>query len=176
MTAQGREQLQSLGSVRFLLAPNHYHNKALTEYSHAFPDAAIVAPPDAHERLVRVTGLRFGDLTELRQSLPQSVKILTTVGLKTGEIWLRVKTQANVAWVVVDAFCTRVTTTKSSDATAPALLGTFPKMGVADKQVYGDWLGKQIAQDQPNIVIPCHGLVIRAATLPGRLEALIEKL
>jgi len=176
LTAQGREQLQSLGPVRFLLAPNHYHNKALTEYSHAFPDAAIVAPPDAHERLGRVTGLSFDGLTALRKSLPQSVKLLTTVGLKTAEIWLRIKTQANVTWVVVDAFCTRVTAGKSPDISAPALLGTFPKMGVADKQIYGEWVRKQIAQDQPSIVIPCHGLVIRAVALPSRLEALIATL
>lgn len=176
LTADVREQLQALGPVRFLLAPNHYHNKALNEYSQAFPDAAIVAPPAAHDRLVRVTGLRFDDLTELKRTLPQSTKILTTVGLKTGEIWLRIKTQADIAWIVVDAFCTRVAITKPSDASAPALLGTFPKMGVADKQIYGDWVRKQIALDQPSIVIPCHGLVMRAAALPLRLEALIEKL
>ena len=176
LTASVQEQLAALGSVRFLLAPNHYHNKALLEYSKAFPDAAVVAPLDAQPRLARVTGLAFDDLSALTSVLPPSVKLLFPPGLKTGECWLRIKAKDTMAWVVVDAFCTRTAPAGASKASAPELLGTFPKMGVADKSVYGEWVQKQVAKDQPTIILPCHGLEIRAVSLPKKLNALIAKL
>ena len=176
LTASGREQLSSLGKVQFLLAPNHYHNKAMAEYAHAFPEASIVAPPDAQERLTRVTGLEFDDLTGLRRVLPQHVKLLVPQGLKTGECWLRVKTQTGIAWVVVDAFYARANNQKALEVAVPEMLGTFPKMGIADKQTYGAWVQAQIERDQPTIVVPCHGSLIRSALLPKRLAALVAKL
>ncbi len=175
LTAPARAQLDSLGKVQFLLAPNHYHNKAMAEYAQAFPEASIVAPQDAQERLTRVTGLQFDDLTSLKRALPQHVKFLVPPGLKTGECWLRVKTQTDVAWIVVDAFYARARKSGALETSIPEMLGTFPKMGIADKQTYGAWVQAQIGRDQPTIVMPCHGLLIRSVDLPGRLASLMAR-
>ncbi|MFK7965229.1 MAG: hypothetical protein AB8C46_14805 [Burkholderiaceae bacterium] len=176
LTATGREQLDSLGEVKFLLAPNHYHNKAMAEYAQAFPEASIVASPDAQERLTRVTGLQFDDLSGLKRVLPQHVKLLAPPGLKTGECWLRVKTKTDVAWIVVDAFYARAKNPRALEVAIPEMLGTFPNMGIANKQTYRAWVQAQITADQPTIVVPCHGLLMRSANLPKRLASLMAKL
>ena len=165
--------LGGLGAVRFLLAPNHYHNKATAEYAAAFPDAELAAPEAAIPRLEKVTGHTFHRLDRLSAALPATITVLQPEGLKTGEIWLRVEGKGSMTWIVVDAFCTTKGNAKVTVTEAPELLGTFPKFGVADAGVYRSWVEQQLATDKPDTVIPCHGAIIRSAELPEKLRRLM---
>lgn len=168
LNEEAMKSVSAIGEVRFLLAPNHYHNKGLQEYAEAFPDAVLCAPEAAISRLENITGLKFASLEELSRLLPKNADFVFPDGLKTGEAWLRIQTGEFVAWIVVDAFC-------GLDAGAsPGLLKTFPSFGVADKEVYKTWVLQQIEDDDPKVLLPCHGPVVRSGNLSSELRVLVE--
>lgn len=175
LSEEAAASLAKIGRVTFLVAPNHYHNKALREYAEAFPQAKLCASKDAQPRLNKVTSLKFDDLQQLEKALPKSVTIVETQGLKTGEIWLRIKLPKFRAWFVVDAFGGAKITGEACSTSTPSMLGTFPKMGVADAAKYKTWVLDQIATDKPDLIVPCHGAIFRSRDLTKRLAALVEQ-
>lgn len=168
--------LQEIGDVAYLLAPNHYHNAALAEYDAAFPNAAPCAPKGAVKRLGKITGLSFQYLSRLAKLLPDGTDFVEPPGLKTGEVWLRRRGDGPTLWMVVDAFKGPKAASRGSWSDTPELLKTFPKFGVGDREAYCRWLRIQIAHDQPQVLAPCHGGLVRAPDLPAKLEALIDAL
>jgi hypothetical protein len=174
LSEQALASLKGLGEVSFILAPNHYHNKGLIEYSKNFPKASIIAPDLAIPRLEKVTGIRFQTLIALNKVLPAHVSIIHTKGLKTGEIWLKIKGDVGNAWLVVDAFCAKEGVLKKAESDTPSLLGTFPKFGVENSQIYLQWASEQILKDDPILVLPCHGPIMKSPQLPKKLTELIH--
>ncbi|KLN60188.1 hypothetical protein WH96_13465 [Kiloniella spongiae] len=170
-----KESLKSLGKVTHLLAPNHYHNKGLEEYSKAFPEAKLCCTQNANPRLKKQTALSFSSLKELEPSLPDTICFVEPLGLKTGEVWIKKFQENQVSWIVTDAFC-GPKVTKKLYAEQPELLGTFPSYGIADRQVYFDWLTQQVRMASPNMIIPCHGSILSAEHLGTSTLKLIEAL
>ncbi len=164
--------LAAIGPVRFLLAPNHFHNQGLREFSDLYGDAQLVASEAAIPRLEKVTGLSFARLDKLRAQLPDGMSLLCTEGLKTGEVWLQVRSGANTAWIVVDAFC-------GADVYGTGegleVLKTFKTYGLQDKNRYLTWLQAQIDSTVPNILAPCHGSAVQSSQLAETLTALITE-
>ncbi len=175
LTDEVKNSLAELGDVSYLLAPNHYHNKGLSEYVDAFPQASLLAPDEAIPRLHKITGLEFQDLAYFEKSLPAHISVINTSGLKTGEIWLRVQQNNSNAWLVVDAFCTMKENAKKSVSDRPQILGTFPRMGVDDVHSYLPWVYKQIDHDKPTLILPCHGSAIESPQLPTKLKQLVRE-
>ncbi len=149
-------QLRSLGRVSYLLAPNHYHSRGLGECHRLFPDARLVCPPDARQRLSKLTGLAFENLDDLCQALPQNMQLLSPPGLKTGEVWLDIVSSDQRIWLVTDAFSASPLDSTAADA-LPCLLKTFPNYAVADMRVYATWVRQQILRQAPTMLISCHG-------------------
>lgn len=170
------ESLAEIGEVAFLLAPNHYHHKGLKQYVETFPDALLCAPDYAAPRLRKITGLGFSGLEALDPLLPATFDVVTPEGLKTGEVWLRTKDADQTAWLLVDAFCGPKMTKGALEADTPETLGTFPTYGTGDQTTYKSWVKKQISKDKPEILIPCHGAVVRAKDLAVKLEKLVDDL
>ena len=170
------ESLAGIGDVAFLLAPNHYHNQALAEYDAVFPDALPCAPQGAVRRLEKITGHSFEKTERLAALLPDDTDIVEPAGLKTGEIWIRKRGDGPTLWMVVDAFKGPKDAPALSWSETPELLKTFPKFGIRDRDAYRNWLLAQIARDQPQALVPCHGGLVRTPDLPIRLEALVEDL
>ncbi len=168
---QAHDSLLDAGPVRYLFAPNHYHNMGLVNYSEVFHDAKLVAPPGAIPRLQDVTGLTFGEPHELTSALPDNIHLLETEGLKTGESWIRVQSNGNIAWIVVDAFC-GPDVNGSEDG--PDLLKTFPKFGLGDRNIYLPWLEGRLQEDQPNTLIPCHGRAVQSSELCAQIRTLVK--
>lgn len=174
MAAAASESLAEIGPITYLLAPNHYHNKGLADFAQTFPGARLCAPVDARTRLEKVTGLNFEGLERLQKVLPVGFEFVETKGLKTGEVWLCVRAGQETAWCVVDAFCG--SNGKTLMASEPALLKTFPRYGVARASEYIRWVKDRICQDQPTVLVPCHGALVQSADLPKRLAALADEL
>lgn len=160
--------------VRYLFAPNHYHNKGIAEHVDAFRDAKLVSSEAARPRLEKVTGCRFGDLSGLRQALPDCVSLAEPEGLKTGEVWMIVRTASEIVWVVTDAFC-GLQETGEGRARA-GFLKTFPAYGLQDKQRFSRWVRQQLAEEVPTMIVPCHGEIVRGAGLGDDIRALLETL
>ncbi|MEM8796987.1 MAG: hypothetical protein AAGE61_15600 [Pseudomonadota bacterium] len=174
MAKKGAAFFDRLGDVTILFAPNHYHNKGLAPYAALFPDAKLVAPSNAEARLKKVTGLEFGGLDDLEKDLPDHIKLLKPDGLKTGEVWLQVKQDPEVVWIVTDAFSSE-RLPQGAYAEQPTLLGTFPKFGVQDAKTYREWVEREISECEPTIVLPCHGSPIRGADLGSALLKLLDE-
>ena len=165
-----RGSLSAIGPVRFILAPNHFHNQGLQEFSKAYADAQLIASQAASPRLKKVTGLSFAPLDELAALLPDAMTLLETQGLKTGEVWLQVRSGPGTAFVVVDAFCGADV---YGTGEGPELLKTFKTYGLADKDRYLTWLRAQIAEAGPDTLAPCHGSAVRCSDLADRLIELV---
>jgi hypothetical protein len=170
-----RASLDALGHVTHLFEPNHYHNLGAAEYAAAFPRAALCASLKAMPRLQKVTGLTFTDLADLAARLPPHLSFVEPEGLRTGEVWLRSKTASLTAWFVVDAIAGASMAGGTSRCDRPELLKTFPRFGVRDKKAYADWFARQLAADQPQLVVPCHGSIISAPDLPQKLKKLQDE-
>lgn len=169
-----RESLSILGDVSYLLAPNHYHNKGLAEYFRFFPNANLVCSTTALPRLSKITKLKFGGLASLENNLPDNTELLEPDGLKTGEIWLQIKSKGEVIWIVTDAF-TAQPTAVGEFTQEPLLLGTFPRYGVRDSELFRTWVETKISELAPTIVIPCHGGILKCDNLGKSLSNLLRK-
>ncbi len=172
LAEQTRASLSGLGPVQFLFAPNHYHNLGLKEYSKAYPDAKLIAPASAIPRLQQLTGLSFSAPDELALALPESMTLLETSGLKTGEHWVRVQANGSTAWIVADAFCGA---DMYGDAVGLELLKPFPKFGLGDKDKYLPWLEAQLKHDLPDTLIPCHGSAVQSPKLYEQMLNLVKE-
>ena len=167
-----KSSLTALGEVAYLLAPNHYHHKGLNEYAQAFPEATIVCSKLAHPRLIKQTGLTFDVLDRLESLLPNGCTIAQPDGLKTGEVWLVVKTEQERVWIVCDSF--KGPSGKVGDvAQTVEMLGTFPTYGIRDRDVYSAWIESRSAADDPTMVIPCHGSMVRCEHLATDVTSLL---
>jgi len=173
----GMQELVPSGSgVSHLLAPNHYHNKALVAYSEHFPVAQICSTEAANPRLEKITGLTIESLKGLSKRLPTGMTFIEPQGLKTGEVWIRFAVGKNVGWFVIDAFCGSKVTTSNLECNSPELLKTFPSYGVANQDLYKAWVFEQIEHDRPTLIIPCHGSIIRDSKLAIKLEKLVARI
>ncbi|MEP5760004.1 MAG: hypothetical protein ABJ327_12000 [Litoreibacter sp.] len=153
------ESLSNLGEVSHLLAPNHYHHKGIKEFKSVFSKATLCCTSRAMPRLEKQTDLRFQDLDNAALHLPDHITLIEPQGLKTGEVWLQVVSNSQTLWIVTDAFCgAKGPIGKVVDQ--PALLGTFPRYGIADLGAYLDWLSCQIEKNKPTMIAPCHGSLI----------------
>jgi hypothetical protein len=167
------------GKVTHILAPNHYHNKGLVSFSAVYPRASICASKAASPRIKKLTGLTVKPLTSLTRKLPTGFDLMEPVGLKTGEVWVRFPVGRGVGWMVADSFSAKkmsATSNASTTSATPTLLGTFPSYAIADSATYVDWVAQMIERDKPQIVIPCHGQIIKGAGLPAKLSKLLGKL
>lgn len=163
--AETLDSLAKLGSVEVLLAPNHYHNKALVEYQAAFSQAQLLATAEGAPRLTNVTGLAFDLLEDVGLALPDGAAFVMPKGLKTGEVWIATQT----GLIVVDAFAG-----PAKPGGDPALLKTFPRYGVGYPHHYKTWAKAFVAQKAPTRLVPCHGQMVTDKALPEKLIALIE--
>jgi len=171
---QAIASLAALGSVEYLVAPNHYHNTALAEYRQEFPNACVCAPPDAIPRLEKVTGFRFSTLDGLNADLPNTMHQVYPQGLKTGELWITVAGSRHHGWLVVDGF-SGPKGGPNQMASEPEFLKTFPKYGISDADLYRRWVQQRIETDPPTMIVPCHGRMICSSDLATRLHDLIER-
>ncbi|MEM6462769.1 MAG: hypothetical protein AAF724_12725 [Pseudomonadota bacterium] len=174
MSGAAREQLMSRGGVKVLFAPNHYHNKGLQEHADAFPDASLVCSKVAETRLRKVTGLNFSPLDTLHVQLADGYEVLEPEGLKTGEVWVRIK-GSEAAWIVTDAFSAKLLAPGVYAETATQL-GTFPKYGVEDPQRFKRWTLGLLESSAPTRLLPCHGSPVAAPDLGNQLAGLLDKL
>ncbi len=169
---EAEANLDALGGVAYLLAPNHYHHKGLNEYALAFPEAKNVCFDGAQARLEEQTGLTFEGLERLETLLPDGCDFAEPDGLKTGEVWLVVKTEQERLWIVCDSFKGPKGKVGHVGQTVD-MLGTFQTYGIKDKKVYTAWLQGRSAADEPTMVIPCHGSIVRSEYLAEDVTSLL---
>ncbi len=167
--------LAEIGEVEYLLAPNGYHNGGLVEYAESFPDAELVASPQVHTRLRERTGLSFGGLEALQMALPAGMRLESPCGLKNGEVWLIAATESAHVWHVVDAFASQKNS-EGAIANTVRANKVFPKFGIKDRNAYVQSVFALLETTPPDLLLPCHGAIVRAPDLPQQLHKLLAAL
>ncbi|MCP4247127.1 MAG: hypothetical protein GY778_08765, partial [bacterium] len=147
---EAHQSLAKLGRPELLLAPNGFHHLGLAETLERYGQPCrAVAPEVAATRGTAKSGCDLAPISVLVDRLPGHVALLTPPGLKTGEVWLRVRAENTVGWVVGDAFFSLDKTPSGFmgwflrlTGTSPGLrIGrTFTTLAVGKKAVYRDWL------------------------------------
>lgn len=169
---EAKASLAALGEVAYVHAPNHYHHKGLKEYADAFPKAKIVCSDNARPRLEKQTGLTFEALEQLETLLPDGCNFAEPAGLKTGEVWLVAMAKQERLWIVCDSFAGTKGKVGHVGRTVE-MLGTFPTYGIKDKVAYAAWLRDRSAADEPTMIIPCHGSLVRSEHLATDVVSLL---
>lgn len=170
-----RDSLKALGEVTHLLASNHYHHKGLGEYSEVYPAAKLCCTALAKPRLEKQTRLSFVILDETVVPFPNNAKLVEPRGLKTGEIWIQMKAGNQVLWIVTDAFC-GAKSAAGKVVDKPELLGTFPRFGILDRNIYFEWLSNEVTKISPTLIVPCHGSIISGAATGVEALKLVQHL
>lgn len=175
-------ELAALGTPAWLLAPNHFHNAGIAAWKARFPEARVVAHPDAIPRLKRqVPGVEFDDVAELAAELPAEVRLLHPPGAKQGETWVSLVVGGERAWFVTDGL---VNERKLSGAMGGMmwLLGfrarlmvnpMFKRLFLRDKAEFLRWTLAELDRDQPTRFVPAHGGVLEGPDTVAKLNAAI---
>lgn len=163
-----------LGEVSVLLAPNHFHNRGIADHVQRFSSASLISSSEASPRLKKQTGFSFEGMEILSKRLPPHIRILAPKGLKTGEVWLEIKDKQSPTLIVCDAF-TSIPSKAGEFSEHPCLLGTFPKYGVQDSDIYKRWAKKHISQHAPTHLISCHGKPVFNNKLNSLLHQLLDE-
>ncbi|MEO1110149.1 MAG: hypothetical protein AAFX90_19725 [Pseudomonadota bacterium] len=175
LTPGAIERMTALGGVSAIIAPNHFHHLALTEYLEAFPGLPLYAPIGAHRRLEKQTSFSFEDVQDLMPALPDGVRLHQPQGLKAQEVWVEVLTGAEAGLIVCDAFGAPA----KEDGLPPSEAsprGSFKTMCLKDAEVYCDWAKPLFARIELTHLLPCHGARVTGKGLSAHLSKSLEAL
>lgn len=175
LSKEAKDSLIELGEVKYLLAPNTYHNAGLVEYSKAYPKASLVASESAHARLTNRTGLTFKELSSLANALPEGLTLEEPKGLKNGEVWLIESAQIGHIWHVVDAFSGQKHT-EGPICDIVKMVKVFPNFGIKDRTVFANEVMRLVETSPPKLLLPCHGALIKTPELANQIRSLILEL
>lgn len=180
MTEERWSQLASLGTPRFLLAPNAYHNVGIAAWKKRFPEARVVAHPRSIKRLRKqVPGVEFEDLSVLEAALPAGVRLLSPPQARQGETWVSVKTKDGVGWFVTDSIMNEEKIPGGGVGFVMKLVGFraglmtnpfFKRVFLRDKPAYKQWVCSELDRDRPNLFVPAHGRVLRGSDVTEQLR------
>lgn len=175
-------ELRKLGTVRALIAPNHFHNLGLKPWLKEFPSAQLYAAQAAIPRLTKVLGLNFSEISKLHEFMPQGLQLVVPEGLKTGEIWGLIGAGSpQPVLVVSDSFFNM--NPKSGlfglmlklGGSVPGLKQTrvFRLLAIKQRQLYRDSARAYLEALRPKVLVPSHGAILTDSNLTERLKALL---
>lgn len=179
--------LEPFGKVTALVAPNGFHHLGLPEWAKAFPDAKLYAPDKALARVRKkqpdLSPLR--PLAELGRESTSGVELLDLPFFSIGEAWLKAPSRDGQVWYVSDS-CFNLASlppalvvrllfkwTKSAPGFRINRLGNL--IFLKDRAGYKSWFAEQLRDEEPAIVVPAHGDVVKAPDLRTTLNSMIEE-
>lgn len=177
-------QLAKYGKPALLLAPNHFHNSGLAVWAARFPQAKVVAAAGALPRLrKKLPALNIGDVAEVAEQLPSTIRLMQPPTAKQGELWLSIATSGGQAWFVTDGLINERRLPPGPLGVLIWLVGfraglmtnpLFKRLFLADKQRYKAWVLEQLEADPPQLFLPSHGQPLRGPDVASRLRQATE--
>jgi len=178
VTPELRRKLRAHGQVTLLVAANHFHHLGVAVWLREFPDALVLASTLAIPRL-RTHGVEASGYEGIE--LPWGAHFLEPAGMANGELWLSLATRAGRCWLIGDAFFNVARTPRNPAGAMLWLTGTTPGLrigatlrwvGLRDPRVYREWLNEALTAEQPEVLVPAHGDLLRDPHLASRLAKL----
>jgi len=168
MREPGWAEVDALGEVRWLVAPNHFHTGGLAAWVGRYPSAQVVAEPAAHARLRRVVrGLRVDGMQAVRDALPGWMALVTVPYATQGELMVVLEGAPRV-WFVVDVIVYE-RALRGLRGALFRLLGfrtalqrnpIFWRLFAGDRAKAAAWWRAQIEAAPPDAFYPSHGQAI----------------
>lgn len=181
MTEADWEEVARMGTPRFLLAPNSFHNGGLAAWKARYPEAKVVAHERAQARLRKqVPGVEIEGLALLEAALPEGMRLVSPPMAKQGETWVSVRTKEGSAWFVTDALVNESRLPPGVVGIAARVIGfrtelmtnpIFKRIFLKDKAAYKAWVNLELDRDRPSLFVPSHGDVLRGVDVVDRLRA-----
>ena len=178
------QQIAAYGPVRFLLAPNHFHNAGLAAGKARLHDTVVVAHPRAIPRLSRkVSGVHFEGLDVLERALPDGAHLLCPPMAKQGEVRLSLLTQAGRTWFVTDGIANERRLPGGPFGLFMKLQGWhtgvivnpfFKRLFVTDKKAFVAWTREQLTREKPGFFVPAHGGVVSGDDVVVQITAALD--
>jgi hypothetical protein len=183
-TGLAEEFRERVGNAEVLLVPNSYHHLGIPSWREAFPEAAVAAHPEGHARLAKQGRTDLQTLDAVAGALPEHLEILEVPSTKIGEIWLKVRSDSGLTWLVGDAFFnmplarrfrTRLFQKLVKSAPGLSLSQIMKYAGLRDRTAFKQWVLARLEEDAPRRLVPLHGAVLEADDLPHQLRALLDR-
>lgn len=178
------KELPELGKPEILLVPNYFHHYGIPAWFQLYPEIKIVASSRAIPRLKKLGYESIYSTDILPRELPENIELLEPAGSRAGEVWLRVRMEEEITWIVCDAFfnmpklsprfLTRLIQRAMKAAPGLSISRVVKWILIKNRSLYREWVLEQLEKDQPSILIPAHGEIIRDKELPIKLKRLIE--
>ena len=97
------EALAARAPVRALVATNAYHTLGLAPWKARFPDAAVFAPPQALQRVTKVSGIGgIRPLGEAAALTGERVALIELPYFRSGEALIKIRAAEGLLWYVTD--------------------------------------------------------------------------
>lgn len=181
-------ELDRLGKVTAIVAPNAFHRSGIPIAEAHYPAATIHVDPRGRDRIVRVCGdaSRVRPLVELVARLPAEIDIFVPPHLKRPDTIARVTGSDGVAWYINDLVVNieRLPPGWFSQAFF-RMLGFRPglmfnpfggrRFLVGDRKAFSQWMCEELAKVPPKVLVTGHGPVVRDAALLGSLPELVVR-
>jgi glyoxylase-like metal-dependent hydrolase (beta-lactamase superfamily II) len=178
------EELAEDGGVSALLAPNAYHYLGNAPWRERLPSASSWAPRGAHERLAKkAPGSAFGSAEQLRDQLPENVRLVFPEGQKSPDLLLHFRSASGeVVWWLGDLFSN---TTRADQIWPLRILAQLAGSGpgyrrnrrpelvyVRDRAAWLASVRRSMAAHPPTIVVPAHGDAVTRDTVERTAKVL----
>jgi hypothetical protein len=170
-------ELEAHGKVTALVASNAFHHMGLASWKARFPSASVFAPAQSITRVEKhskVQGIR--PLSEAGSVTGPHVELVDMPHYKTGEVLVRIRTQAGMVWYLTDVvmnlpalpgFPFNLLFGVTRSAPGLRLNGVASLFMMKDRRAVWRWLKREVEQQPPALLLPCHGDVVRMDP-PGR--------
>lgn len=169
-----------------IIYPNHYHHLGVKAWLAAYPDAALYASQRAVDALIAKGFPHVTDLEHQQPRLPEGYSVLIPPGHRGGDVWLsKQDAEQGAVWLTCDSFMNYSRLSNQPIArTLQKLMKTAPGLKISqvvkyllitDKRAFKRWALQQLEQDQPQTMIPSHGVVEQSRDLTQRLKSLLQE-
>lgn len=173
------KEIEKLGEVSALVAPNKFHNLGVPSWKKRFPKAQIYTSETALPRIKRKLSLDVLNIEDLK--VEPDTHFLSCPGTKNGEIVVVCKEKDGWIWYVTDLFFNYV---EPPTKWFPRLMvQTITGMGIVvnpfcrflfikDKVQVQEWLSAKLGEFPPTAVAFAHGDPIHT---PALIQTFKEK-
>lgn len=177
------DDLDRLGEVSMIIAPNAYHRVGLPMAAARYPGAGIFAPETALKRVGAVLPRAPRAIQSLGREIPPELEIFAPPHMKHQDTIVRVHTPEGALWTLHDIILNMADlSTNPVERWVLGLLGykkglRINRFGLrlgllADKPAFSRWLVSELERLPPAVFVPGHGPVIRERALLERLPEL----
>ena len=176
--------LSTRGEVRWLVAPNHFHNLGVPQWLERHPEATVVAADAARPRLRRVLGgdREVAPAIMVSDALPASVSMIPIPDTRQGELWIGVSAEEGASLIVGDALTNLERFPGGLTGLIMRIIGRgvrmnpfFSRFMLRNRDGFRDFAADHCASERPTLFVPCHGEVVEDTGVTSSLLAALGR-